>query len=237
MKQQFLLLALAVLPFGIASAQSPKPATHQDKDLFNLFLRLKKADSVSYTSEMAYYDVQKPKQVYRVKSINYRSNNPVVVYSKSSEQIFYLAHNGLFKLSDADKTVWYKVFANDSEYNYYTKLYAPATDPYKDSTFWATAIIAKKTLTKKYSHYQLSFKHPQMKGMSLSVPANAILPDSISYAMENYFNDDKSLLMRQEVKAFNYKTEIPEELKTLLAQYDLLGFMQKEFKAYKIIKF
>jgi|GEM_PF-5177583 len=237
MKGSILILpVLMLLPCALFAQKRP-PAL-SDKTLLKLFAAFKQAEGYAYQVQTESYATGEPDRVVMEQTSVYLSIAPFVSYSSSEREVVLLCREGQFKADKQSKTVRYKIFASDSEFQQVAGSYTTALNQGLDSIFLKDAFVSSKTTGKTTISYRLSYgQSSYFKDLNLVCRRTDSIPDSLVYIIERpvpgYNGTGKETTIIQKVKTSGYKKQVPGEVGRM-QQQGMIEFLQKDYKGYKL---
>lgn len=238
MKRRLLIFSVLLLASCSLSAQSGQSAL-SDKTLVELFSVFKKTDGYTYQIQTESHAVTEPGKIVIELTDVYQSNAPFVTYSSSEREVALLCRKGQFKVDKKNKTIQYKEFVRDAEYEELVTDYNMTLNQGLDSIFLKDAFITSKKTGKTSLSYLLHYgESSYFKSLHLVCRRSDSIPDSLVYIIERpmpgFNNDGNATKIIQKVKTSRYRKQQPNELGRLSQHPNLVDFLQNEYKGYKL---
>lgn len=237
-KRLLLLTATGISISCCAAAQHHK-AAKDDKELVALFTGFKKADGYTYHISAESVLVGSTQKAPLKSSISYASLSDFIGYSRSDEGLIFLCDKGQFKVDNAQKTVWYKLFSNDTLLSSTRQSYLQQMSSVLDSIFLADASIVQQKKTKTTCSYRLAYPPTAaMKECNIIFRLSDGMPENIDYTVERTVHFSNPVVkMRQRLKMDHYQHSMPDEVRALLADsQDLYHYLQQKYQGYTFKK-
>lgn len=232
-------LLMLLLPFAVMATAQNATKAKDDKKLIELFTKLKNADGYTYQISMQYTIAGDTQKSPLQKRIHYVSRSSFVMYSKTENELFFLCSKGQFSVDNAQKTVYYKIFDQESERTKMKEYIELQTNTLFDSVFLNNATIAQKKTTKKNIFYKLSYPPgASIKEFSILAHLADAMPEKITYTTIQDSNPSPDAIkICQYLTMDHYQQTMPDEVqKLLLEAQDLNQFLQKKYSGYTIQK-
>lgn len=235
--RQWILPAMMLLPCSLL-AQRGQPA-FSDKTLVGLFSGFKSADGYMYQVRTESHAATEPDKVVVETTDVYQGNAPFISYSSSEREVVLLCRKGQFKADKQNKTVQYREFDSDEQYEQVAAGYNSSLNQSLDSIFLKDAFITSKKAGKTNLTYMLHYAGSSyFKSLHLVCRRPDSIPDSLVYIIERpapgYNHEGNATMVIQKVKTSRYRKQLPGEFGRLLQHQNLVDFLQNEYKGYKL---
>jgi hypothetical protein len=236
---RYLLIMIAVWSTVFTVSAQHGPKAKDDKQLVGIFAGLTKIDGYAFHITQRSSLVEDTQKAVTVTMNNYQSKDAFVMYSNSDNGLLFLSERGQFKVDYAKKSVYYRLFDNDSLLASAKQQYTGQFQNVLDSLFLADAVILQKKETKKNVSYRLKYpEQSTVKAFNIVLRLSDAIPETVSYTIDRPLNaNTKGIWVRQQLTIDHYQHGMPEEVRSLIAATkNLYPYLQQKYAGYTLQK-